>query len=148
MGADDLMVSQKDVAVENHSMGEFAMSHRPPVSQVGNLATAGGKRGCWSLYVGELWDVATKGSFESVFAVIRGVQTSRAEVRATAKGGRGRWPFNTDGPMVFMADVALTGHSMSESTNGARIHLFLLNKRECTTALYLARQLTMFCKPD
>ena len=46
----------------------------------------------------------------------------------------------------FMVHVATVGHSTSESTNGARSHHFLLNNRECTIVLYMARQLLVFCK--
>ena len=63
------------------------------------------------------------------------------------KGERGRWPFDADELMVFMMDVAAMGHSTSESTDGARSHRFLLNNRECATIPYLARQLSVFCKP-
>ena len=65
-----------------------------------------------------------------------------------AIGGRGRWPFDIGELIVFMMDVATVGHSTSESTNGARSHRFLLNNRECATVSYLARQLSVFCKPD
>jgi len=77
-----------------------------------------------------------------------GIQISRVEVRATAEGGRGRWPFDASELMVFMTDVATISHSMSESTDGARSHRFLLNKQECATITYLARQLSVFCKLD
>ena len=76
------------------------------------------------------------------------VQISRAEVQAMAKGGRGRWPFDADELIVFMADVATVGHSTSESTDGARSHRFLLNKRECVTIPYLVCELSVFYKPD
>jgi hypothetical protein len=33
-----------------------------------------------------------------------------------------------------VADVAVVGHSVSESTDGARSHHFLLNNQECATA--------------
>ena len=61
------------------------------------------------------------------------------EVWAVAVGGRGRWPFDASELIVLMADVAAVGHSMGESTDGARSHRFLLNKRECATVPYLAR---------
>ena len=63
-------------------------------------------------------------------------------------GGRGRWPISADEPIVFTVDVTATGHSTSESTGGARSHDFLLNNRECATVPYMARQLSVFCKPD
>jgi hypothetical protein len=44
------------------------------------------------------------------------------------KSEHGRWPFYTNELIVFMADVAIMGHSMSEYTNGVRSHCFLLNK--------------------
>jgi hypothetical protein len=78
----------------------------------------------------------------------RGIQISRVEVRAVAQGGCGHWLFGADELVVFMADVASLGHSMSKSTSGASSHRFLLNNRECTTVHYLARQLSVFCKPD
>ena len=77
-----------------------------------------------------------------------GIQISRAEVWATAEGRRGRWPFDADELIVFMVDVASMGHSASESTSSARSQCFLLNKQECTTVPYLARQLSLFCKLD
>jgi len=39
------MVPQKDVATKGHSVGELAMSHRPLVSWVEDLAMAGDERG-------------------------------------------------------------------------------------------------------
>ena len=57
------------MAVEGHSMGELAMSHRPLVSRVGNLAMASDERGSWPPYVGELWDVDTTSHSESVSTV-------------------------------------------------------------------------------
>ena len=45
-----------------------------------------------------------------------------------AKDGRGRWPIDVSGFGVPMVDAATRGHSMGESINGARSHLFLLNK--------------------
>jgi hypothetical protein len=45
-------------------------------------------------------------------------------------------------------DVATIGHSVSVTTDGTRSHRFLLNKRDCVTAPYLAWQLSVFCKPD
>ena len=54
---------------------------------------------------------------------------SRVDVRAMAKGGRGRWPFGVDGLIVFVVDVAVVGHSTSESTSGARSHRFLQQSR-------------------
>ena len=71
-----------------------------------------------------------------------------AEVWAVAIGGRGRCPFDVCVLIVFMADVATVGHSACESTNDARSHRFLLNKRECATIPYLARQLSVFHKQD
>jgi hypothetical protein len=65
-----------------------------------------------------------------------------------AKGGHGRWPFDIDEFMVFVADVATVGYSASESTDGARSYRFLLSKRECMTVPYLAHQLSVFCKLD
>ena len=53
-----------------------------------------------------------------------GVQVSRVEVWAMAEGGRGQWPFDADELVVFMADMAIEGHS----TSGVRSHRFLLNK--------------------
>ena len=78
----------------------------------------------------------------------RGVQISSAEVRDATEGRHGRWPFEADELIVFMVDVAAVGHSASESTDGARSHRFLLNNGECATIPYLARQLSVFCKPD
>jgi hypothetical protein len=63
-----------------------------------------------------------------------------------AEGRCGRWPFGTDELIVFVADVATVGHSMSESTSGVRSHRFLLNNRECATIPYLACQLSVFYK--
>jgi hypothetical protein len=65
-----------------------------------------------------------------------------------AESGHGCWPFDADEPIVFVADVATMGHSTSESTNGAMIHHFLLNNRECATIPYLTRQLSVFYKSD
>jgi hypothetical protein len=45
------------------------MSRGPLASLVEDLAMAGDERVCWPPYVGELWDVATEGSSESVSAV-------------------------------------------------------------------------------
>jgi len=69
------------------------------------------------------------------------------EVWAVAVGGRGRWPFDGSELIVLMADVAAVGHSTSESTNDARSHRFLLNNQERATVPYLARQLSVFCRP-
>ena len=63
-------------------------------------------------------------------------------------GERGCWPISTDEPIVFMVDVTAVGHSTSNSIGGARSHRFLLNNRECATVSYLARQLSVFHKPD
>jgi len=63
-----------------------------------------------------------------VSAVDHGIQISKAEVRAAAEGRRGRGPFDADELIVFMADVATVGHTMSKSIVGARSHHFLLNK--------------------
>ena len=109
---------------------------------------AGDERGYWPSYVGELWDADPEGISESVSTVDSGIQISRVEVRATAEGGRGRWPFSTDELIVFVADVAAVGHSTSNSIGGARSHRFLLNNRECATVPYLARQLSVFRKLD
>jgi len=68
------------------------------------------------------------------------------EVWVTAIGGRRRGPFDTGELVVFMADVAVVGHSLSEFTDGAKSRRFLLNKRECAIAPYLAYQLSVFCK--
>ena len=46
-----------------------------------------------------------------------------------AIGGHGRWPFGADGLLVFVVDVAIVGHSASESTSGARSHRFLKQLR-------------------
>ena len=75
-------------------------------------------------------------------------QISMAEVWIVAVGGRGRWPFDAGELIVFMEDVAAVDHSVGESTDGARIHCFLLNNRECTTVPNLARHLSMFCELD
>ena len=75
-------------------------------------------------------------------------QISRAEVRATAEGGCRVWSFNANELVVFIVNVAAMGHSISEFTDGARSHCFLLNKRECANVPYLARQLLVFCKPN
>ena len=45
MGADDLMVSQKDVAIVGHFVGELVMSHGPLASWVENLAMVSDERG-------------------------------------------------------------------------------------------------------
>ena len=71
-----------------------------------------------------------------------------AEVWVVTTGSCGCWPFDADELVVFMVDVAAMGRSMSESTIGVRSHRFLLNKQECATIPYLARQLLVFCKPD
>ena len=109
---------------------------------------AGGEGGYWPTYIGELWDAASKGSSESVSVVDHGILNSRTKVWATTKGERRRWLFDADELIVFMVDVATVGHSMSESTDGVRSHHFLLNNRECATVSNLARQLSVFCKPD
>ena len=54
-------------------MGELAMSHRPLVSRVGNLAMASDGRGYCPPYVGELLDAATEGRSESVSTMGHGV---------------------------------------------------------------------------
>ena len=64
------------------------------------------------------------------------------------EGGRGRWPFGADELVVFVVDMAAVGHSMSKSIDGVSSHRFLLNKRECVTVPYLARQLSVFYKLD
>ena len=64
-----------------------------------------------------------------------------------AEGGHGHWPFDADGLKVFVVNVVIVGHSASESTDSARSHRFLLNNQECATVPYLARQLSVFCKP-
>ena len=69
-----------------------------------------------------------EGSSESESTVDRGIQFSRAKVKTVAESGRGRWPFDADELMVFRMDVATAGHSVSESTDGARSHRFLPNK--------------------
>ena len=71
-----------------------------------------------------------------------------AEVWVVAVGGCGRWPFDVSEQIVFTVDVAIVGHSTSESTSSARSHRFLLNKRECETVPNIARQLLVFCKLD
>ena len=48
-----------------------------------------------------------------------------AEVWVVAMGGHGRWPFDADELIVFVADVAVVGHSTSEFTDNARSHRFL-----------------------
>jgi hypothetical protein len=63
-------------------------------------------------------------------------------------GGHGCWPFDASELIVLVADVAVEGHSTSESTGSVRGHCFLLNKRECMTVPYLAHQLLVFCKLD
>ena len=73
---------------------------------------------------------------------------SMVEVWVKAAGGCGCWPFDADELIVFVVDVAAVGHSTSEFTGSARSHHFLLNKRECATIPYLARQLSVFCKLD
>jgi hypothetical protein len=115
---------------------------------VEDLAVVSGERGYWPPYVRQLRDAATEGSSESVFVVDHRVQISDAEVWSAAEGGRERWPFDTSELIVFVADVAIVGHSMSESTDGVRNHRFLLNNRECVTIPYLAHQLSVFCKSD
>ena len=94
---------------------------------MGGLATAGGERGYWPLWVGELQDAATGGSFESVFAAGYMSRISMAEVWVVAAGGHGCWPFDADELVVFVADVAAVDHSTSEFTGSARSHRFLLN---------------------
>jgi hypothetical protein len=98
--------------------------------------------------VGELSDVATEDSSESVFAVNHRFQISGVEVWDATEGGHGRWPSDAGELIVFTADVATVGHSASESTDGARSHRFLLNNLECATIPYLTRQLLVFCKLD
>jgi hypothetical protein len=112
------------------------------------LAMTSNERGLWPSYVGKLWDATTMDSFKSVSAVDRWVQIFRLEVWDAAKGRRMRWPSDAGTLIVFSVDVATVGHSASESTNGARSHRFLLNNQECVTVTYLARQLSVFCKPD
>ena len=81
-------------------------------------------------------------------AIVRRVLIFGAEVWDVAKGGCGRWPSDAGELIVFVVDVAAVGHSTSESTDGVRSHRFLLNKRECMTLPYLARQLLVFCKSN
>jgi hypothetical protein len=52
---------------------------------------------------------------------------SMVEVWTMVIGGRRRWPFDAGELIVFIADVAVGGHSASEFTVGARSHRFLLN---------------------
>jgi hypothetical protein len=105
------------------------------------------EKGYWLPYVGELWDVATGGSSESV-SVGHGTQISMAEVWAMAVDGHRCWPSDAGELVVFMVDVATVGHSASESSDGAWSHRFLLSNQECMTVPYLACQLSVFCKPD
>ena len=112
------------------------------------MAITSDERGFWPPYIGELWDAAIGGSSENMSATNHGTQISRVEVRAMAKSGRRRGPIDVNELIVFMADVAAVGHSMGESTDGARSHRFLLNNRECVTVPYLVRQLSVFHKPD
>jgi hypothetical protein len=103
----------------------------------------GDERGYWPPYVGELWDAAARGSYETVGHVS---QISMAKVWAMAVGRRGRWPFDASEHVVFTIDVVIVGYSANESTSGTRSHRFHLNKRECVTIPYLARQLLVFRK--
>ena len=100
------------------------------------------------LWVGGLQDAATGGSSENVSTVGYASQISMAEVWVVATGGRECWPFDANELIVFEVDVVTVGHSTIESTDSARSHCFLLNKRECTTVPYLACQLSVFCKLD
>ena len=92
------------------------------------LAAAGGERGYWPLWVSELSDAATGGSFESVSAAGYVSRISMAKVWVVAMGGRGCWPFGASEIVVFVVDVATVGHSTSEFAGSARSHRFLLNK--------------------
>jgi hypothetical protein len=65
-----------------------------------------------------------------VSAIDRRVQISEAEVWSMAKGECRRWPSGACELIVFVADVATVGHSMSKSTDGARSHRYLVNNRE------------------
>lgn len=98
----------------------------------------------WPYYVGELWDATIGGCSKSVSTIGHRVQDSRAENLARAEGEHRRWPINIGELGVPMVDVAAGGHSMGESVKGTRSHLLLL-KKECGTAPYLARQLSVFC---
>ena len=50
-------------------MGKFITSHGLLASRVEDLAMMGDESGYWPPYVGELWDAAARGSFESVSTV-------------------------------------------------------------------------------
>ena len=71
------------------------------------------------------------GSFESVSTAGHGTSVSMAEAWAIAIGGHGRWPFNTSEVVVLVMDVTAMGHSVSDSTDGARSHRFLQQSRVC-----------------
>ena len=129
-------------------MGQFVVDRGSQVSKVEDLAMARCERGHCPPYIGELWDAAARGSFESVSTLGHETQISVAEVWAVAEGERERWPFDVNELIVITMDVATMGYSASESTNGMRSHRFLLNNRECATVPYLAHQLTVFCKLD
>jgi hypothetical protein len=134
ISVDNVMFSQKDVASQGHSLGESALSHGPLAPWVEDLAMADGERGYWPPCVGELWDATTEGSSESASTVDHRVQISKVEVQSAPEGKLRCWPSGADELIVFVADVAVVGHSASESTDGARSHHFLLNNQECATA--------------
>jgi len=93
------------VATASHSLGEIAVSHGRLVSQVEVSAMAINERGHWAPHVGALWDVAPKGSFESVSTVDHGIQTYETEVRVATEGGCGRRPFGVVNRVVSQKDV-------------------------------------------
>ena len=73
----------------------------------------------------------------------------RCSIHGTAvEGRRESWPLDAGELIVFVMDVAVVGHSASESTGGVRSHRFLLYNRECVMGPYLACQLLVFCKLD
>ena len=84
------MVPEKDVATVGHSLGEITASHGCLVFWVEVSAMASNERGHWAPHVGVLWDVAPKGSFESLSTMDCGIQTYGMEVRFMTEGRHGR----------------------------------------------------------
>lgn len=78
--------------------------------------------------VGELWDTPNIGRSESLSATSHGVQISRAESLAWARGKRGCWPLDSGELRVSGADAAIDGCSVGEFAIDATSHCFLYNK--------------------
>ena len=68
------------------------------------------------------------------------VQVPEAQSLAGEKTVDGSWPIDAGELEASEADAAAGGCTKS--------HYFILNNRECATVPYLARQLSVFCKPD